>query len=464
MLTGDMSTRKRCLVLLVSGLSLAGCRPPAAVGPEAAPGEPCWLTPAPKHERGGTVVSVALLDTLDPAHAPLAANPSERLVFAQIYEGLVAVDCRGRVQPGLARSWSVDSDAARWVFVLRDGARLSDGTEVEGETVVRAWDAARKRAAGRPASVGESDPWGILREGSAWGRGDTLWVSITTPIDRDGRFFADPALAVTVLKGGSRPLGSGPFRWGDTGALRLVPNPHHPRPAACEIALEIQKGSDPRDVLGAGADVVQVRDREVIAYAEGTSSHLAVPLPWDLRYAAWFGGGAPVPESERTTLAQELASAVAVADARPAPRWPYPECRDKVPAPGSGSPRPGQAIEYPAGDPDAEALAARLAALANTEPCPAWLVPYRGARVREVPAADLARRMAAGMTDGITVSPHALLPDPCPAAGSVDLRALIPVPLMDTRAHLVARRGLDGFLIDGYGTVLLSRVVRDPAP
>jgi len=69
-------------------------------------------------------LTVALLGSVDPAHAPVAVSDAERLVFAQLYEPLVHVDCAGRVVPGLADSWRVDSGGRRWTFTLRRDAQF----------------------------------------------------------------------------------------------------------------------------------------------------------------------------------------------------------------------------------------------------------------------------------------------------------------------------------------------------
>src|SRR5439155_19885395 len=54
---------------------------------------------------GDRMATIALGDRVDPANAPHPTNDSERLLFRQLYETLVRVDCEGRVRPGLAASW-----------------------------------------------------------------------------------------------------------------------------------------------------------------------------------------------------------------------------------------------------------------------------------------------------------------------------------------------------------------------
>jgi hypothetical protein len=128
-------------------------------------------------------------------------------------------------------------------------------------------------------------------------------------------------------------------------------------------------------------------------------------------------------------------------------------------------------IRYLSKDRDAEAIAARLAALANAEAPLPWLAPFRGTRVRAISSRDLDRILEAGALDGIVIAPHGLLPDPCPGdqppPGGSPAAAAPPavnlIPLMDTRAHLVIRRTVGGVAIDGAGAILLARAVRGPA-
>ncbi len=53
---------------------------------------------------GEPVVTVGLHQRVDASHAPHPSNDSERLVFRQLYETLVSVDCMGRPEAGLASS------------------------------------------------------------------------------------------------------------------------------------------------------------------------------------------------------------------------------------------------------------------------------------------------------------------------------------------------------------------------
>src|SRR5688500_1232552 len=106
-----------------------------AVTPGAAE---CQLIPAPS-EPGDVISSVALTDRVDPANAPVPSNESERLLFRQLYETLVRVDCNGRVVPGLAVSWRLETDGQTWIVTLRENARFADGWPLSSTDVRSAW-------------------------------------------------------------------------------------------------------------------------------------------------------------------------------------------------------------------------------------------------------------------------------------------------------------------------------------
>src|SRR5438552_3906532 len=127
--------------MLVAAL-LAACRPttPRAAVPVrggAPPGTRCAVAAAPTPARD--TVTIGLTEPVDPAHAPVPRNDAERLVFPQLYETLLQVDCDGRIVPGLARSWSADEAGRRWTFTLRGDARLWDGSPVTAQDVVASW-------------------------------------------------------------------------------------------------------------------------------------------------------------------------------------------------------------------------------------------------------------------------------------------------------------------------------------
>ncbi len=82
------------------------------------------------------------VDTLDPA---LAVEGNALTITAQVYDTLVNTEPGGTAYlPGLADSWSRNSDATQWNFYLHPGITFHDGTPVDESAVVynfnRWWD------------------------------------------------------------------------------------------------------------------------------------------------------------------------------------------------------------------------------------------------------------------------------------------------------------------------------------
>jgi oligopeptide transport system substrate-binding protein len=71
--------------------------------------------------------------TLDPQ---LADDQFSLQVVRDLYEGLTAEDSSGRVVPGIAASWSIDSTGTVYIFRLRPGAKWSNGALVSAPEFV----------------------------------------------------------------------------------------------------------------------------------------------------------------------------------------------------------------------------------------------------------------------------------------------------------------------------------------
>src|SRR6266516_4112608 len=193
--------------MLVAAL-LAAClttTPRAAVPVPggAPPGTRCAVAAAPTPARD--TVTIGLTEPVDPAHAPVPRNDAERLVFPQLYETLLQVDCEGRIVPGLARSWSADEAGRRWTFTLRDEGRFWDGAPVTARDVLASWIA---RDAG---SAVLTWPGGLAHAASVIGE-RTFTVPLPPSYDSLASLFADAALAVSKsAPDGGWPIGTGPF-------------------------------------------------------------------------------------------------------------------------------------------------------------------------------------------------------------------------------------------------------------
>jgi ABC-type oligopeptide transport system substrate-binding subunit len=74
--------------------------------------------------------------TLDPGKAP---DTFSTKVIRDLYEGLTAEKPDGKVEPGVASSWTADASATQYTFHLRGDARWSNGERVTARNFVAAW-------------------------------------------------------------------------------------------------------------------------------------------------------------------------------------------------------------------------------------------------------------------------------------------------------------------------------------
>jgi hypothetical protein len=325
---------------------------------------------------------VALIDPVLAQHAPVPTSEAERLVFAQLFETLVTVDCRGQVRPGLAREWSKSPDAREWRFTLRPNARFSDGSHLSAEDVRRSWEEIRllQNRTDGPARV---VPWAWVRPESVRTLGeDVLHVSLTEPQGDDPTVFAHPALA--VVKGRSSrgwPLGSGAYllSMARRQEISCLPNPFCPgdRRGHVPLVFRSRPGTDARDLLAEKPDALLARDRSVLEYA-GLLPDYSRSLPGGRCTYYLVSSSIPFPASQQdpdyahelTLLRRELARDVEgdepgfpPADARPVETiWSSAPATLYSPAPLSRDPLGRPRLVYPEDDDDARRIAERVVA------------------------------------------------------------------------------------------------------
>ena len=213
-----------------------------------------------------------LIDPVDPDHAPIPRNISERLVFAQLYETLVQVDCTGQTRPGLAASWAPAENHTEWTFTLREGSRFWDGSRITADEV-------QKSLAGLLAL--EMKALDDLR----------LAVRLTSPDPQFPEMLAHPSTAVAARRPGWRwPVGSGPCRLRASDPaplpdLTCLPNQNHPDwPTWKSLTFRVLPGTDPRDLVATEMDLALVRDMDAVGFFDAAPGFHAVPLPWNRQY------------------------------------------------------------------------------------------------------------------------------------------------------------------------------------
>jgi hypothetical protein len=388
-----MAFRRTIARTLLGGTFCAACASTATPPPvpPVTPTDRCIVGSG-----GADTVVIALGEAARADHAPKPANDSERLAFRQEYDTVVRIDCDGRLRPGLAESWTTDSGGSVWTFRLADRV-FSGGGPITAERVLESWN--RYNASLQPSLAGVS---------AAEAR-----VLIVTPGSSAGvAALADPGLAVA---GPPRPHG----------------RPEASTPMRPVIEYRIASGSRLLDLLPHGVDIAVTRDPAAIAYATRLSEFAVSPLPADRTYFLVTTSG-PVVDAGRDTVEQrrfrsELARDVvseAASAAEPLPGGGMP-CRSEAP-PRVG---PRRRILYPRGDRTARELAERIVALASVE------------LTLEAAESD---EMAATVLSGADYAYILPFPRvrPISCAGQLVLpRDAVITALVDTRAHLLLRRG-----------------------
>jgi extracellular solute-binding protein (family 5) len=451
--------------------------PPSTVPitPEPA-GSPPAPTTVPSHDdtddcaliaaAGEPVGTVALTERVDPSNAPRPSNESERLVFRQLYETLVRVDCMGRLVPGLAASWQLDGDGRTWIATLREGARFSDGSPVTAADVRAAWTRDRNGDALQPQV-------NRLVQSIVAVDDRTVAIRLQSQHVDAPRALAHPDLAIARYAADSRwPIGTRVGRIGPDGDVRGSSAITLVRDDLLPLRFLIALG-DPRDLLDSGVDLLLTRDQATLGYAATLPQFQSVPLAWQRTRILITPGRSPSSPALSDDARQILAGDAVRGEARGAqgPLW-WALSNDcgiglaPTRNPSSFVPR----IVYDASDSAARDLAERLVGLARASGPEATayldvLLPDRPRRTYQratgLTGAALAMAVRAGTDAGYIVSVVSRPLDPCRdvhvlmyGAPWVDPATI--VPLVDTRLHAVVRRGRSGVTAEWDGGLVIA--------
>ena len=417
---------------------------------------------------GEPIETVGLTERVDPQHAPRPSNESERLVFRQLYETLVTVDCQGRVRPALAESWRLEGDGRTWLVTLRDNVRFADGTPMTADDVRASWSEDGNRNQLHPVES-------IVAI-------DERAVAITFRRQRqdgDGlQVLAHPDLAIAKpVLGSEWPLG--------TRSARIAPHDdpqREPRAAVITVTRDalpplrfrVAPG-DARDLLDAGVDLLLTRDPAALDYARTLPQFQTLPLAWQRTYLLLTPDrsrpSVPLSAQARQVLADDAVRGEARGAQEPF-WWSMMRGCDVLQSPPRRQTSPAPRIVYDANDAAARDLAERFVALVRASgPAAAMfldvLLPDRPRRTYEravgLTANALAQAIRLGTDAGYVMSVDSRPVDPCR-----DLQSLIGaapwldpetvVPLIDTRLQAVVRRGRSGASAEWDGGLVLAGV------
>jgi hypothetical protein len=448
--------------------------------PEPPVGPPATTAPGPEAEFGDCAViaepgepmtTVALSDRIDSSNAPRPSNESERLLFRQLYETLVRVDCDGRVRAGLAAFWRLDANGRTWIVTLRENARFSDGTPVTVADVRASWT--------RDGIGDELQPH-VSRIVQSITPVDDQTIAITLrhqPADVPAA-LAHPDLAI------AKPAANSPWPLG-TRSRQIAPTAHEPAATAVRVVTVARDNpstirflvapGDPRDLLDDGVDLLLTRDPATLDYAATLPQFQSVPLAWQRIHVLLTPGRSRSSPSPSEDARQALADDAVRGEAQGA-RGPFwwqmvPDCKvTLVPArdPSSVNPR----IVYDASDAVARDLAERFVGLSRASgPAAAALLdvllPDRPTRAYERATGLSGEALASARRRG-TDAGYLMSLDRRPLDSCRDLLTLTDgarwidpetiFPLVETRLHAIVRRGRSGVTAEWDGGLLIAGV------
>lgn len=167
-----------------------------------------------------------------------------------VYETLVRIDDRGRLQPWLAESWQAEPGNQRWRFMVRSGVSFHDGSAMDATAVVGA--------------LRTTNPeWKVMASGN------TVTIELDTP---DPDLAAELALARYAIfrRSGERLVGTGPFSIAQAAAgkhLSLAASDQYWGSRPYFDGVEVELGKNDRDQLMSfdlgKADVVEVAPENI---------------------------------------------------------------------------------------------------------------------------------------------------------------------------------------------------------
>jgi len=437
----------RRLLRFAAGATAAAAAafPGCAPGPPGDAGRPCPVLPGDVAEPRAPW-TFALCAAVDPAHARSPRNDAEATVFRHAYEGLLHVDCDGKLVGDLATAWRTDDDGRTWILELAPDRAFDDGTPVTPLEILRSWRQGRPEGRTR---AHRSWLWTDFLLRNAETDGNTLTIPLTGP-DPDFPYRLAHAEFLVLREGADAwPVGTR----GRVVRERAVEGGHElsfsppagtRNPVDDPVRFRVLPGTDPRDAFRDDTNALLTRDRRALRYLAAQPDVRLTPLPWTRRYAlldpagafAWIDADLP---SLRGELARDVLPSVARVPWDPGPV--VPGAADPDAAPGAF------ALRYVRDDPDGAAAAERVASLATRhESEKRWVVvaaPPASVFSGEAPAIVTLERFAFDPPPGRT---HAV---------SLDMGGAL-YPLADTRAHLVTR-DLAGVTFDWDGIPRLDR-------
>ena len=166
---------------------------------------------APEPVYGGE--AVVAITAEPPGWDPTVSTSQEiaRVMYHNVYEGLVRVDREGAIVPALAESWEVSDDGLTVSFTLREGVKFHDGSDFSADDVVAKFERAMDPDSGHT----HPEYYGAIEEVTA--EGNQVTFQLSRPSSSLIYNLARPDSIIypagTSESQRSNPVGTGPFRF-----------------------------------------------------------------------------------------------------------------------------------------------------------------------------------------------------------------------------------------------------------
>ena len=182
--------------------------------------------PTPQPGGGITVSIVAEPPGWDPTVS--TSQEIARVMYHNVYEGLVRIDRSGDIVPALASKWETSADGLTWTFTLQKGVTFHNGDPLTPADVV----AALKRAADPESGHTHPEYYEAIENVKA--EGNTVVLTLSKPTSSLLYNLARPDSIIyqagTEATQASEPVGTGPFKfaqWVRGSEVRLEKNPDY---------------------------------------------------------------------------------------------------------------------------------------------------------------------------------------------------------------------------------------------
>jgi len=214
-----VTTRRRFIARCVSGLTVAGLGVLAACQPAVpAPSSAVTTSSASAAPRRGGTLTWALWDKIDDIDPATPTGASALEVINNIVDPLITMDADQKFYPALASKWTVENDARKFTFTLRDDVKFHDGVALDSSavkrTLERILDPATKAAGivsilGPLTSIDTPDPRTVVFNFSE------PYPPFLLQIWRQYFGILSPKYLDTLKPGdkAAAPIGSGPFKF-----------------------------------------------------------------------------------------------------------------------------------------------------------------------------------------------------------------------------------------------------------